>query len=104
MNKKKTIGVLGGMGPGASADFYVHLVQYAQQRYHAVQDIDYPPVMLYSLPLPDFDERGVVDFDSTKKLLVGGVIKLEQFGAEVIAIPCNTVHQISKYFRHHRRA
>jgi aspartate racemase len=89
---KKTIGILGGMGPEASANLYMKMIKYAQNKYNAVQDSDYPPVILYSLPLGDFDEKGIVDNDSVKSQLIKGVKKLENAGCDLIIIGCNTVH------------
>jgi len=90
--KKKTIGMLGGMGPGASASLYNKIIKYAQYKYNAVQDFDYPPLVIYSLPLEGFDETGIVDGESVKKQLVQGVQKLESAGCDIIIIACNTVH------------
>lgn len=92
INTKKTIGILGGMGPGASAYFYQLLVEQAQKQYQAEQDIDYPPMVLYNLPLEGFSERGVEDTEKVKAQLIAGVKKLESAGADFIVIPCNTVH------------
>ena len=91
-NKNKTIGVLGGMGPGASANLYVKIIKYSQQKYGAVQDIDYPPIIIYSLPLEGFDETGIVNEKLVEKQLVDGVKKLEAAGCNLIIIGCNTVH------------
>ena len=91
-NSKKTIGILGGMGPAASANLYQHLLEYAQQRYGAVQDNQYPPIIIYSLPLDGFDETGIVDSELVKQQLIAGVKKLEQAGCDLIIIGCNTVH------------
>lgn len=90
--KNKTIGVLGGMGPEASANLYSKIIKYAQHEYGAVQDSDYPPIIIYSLPLLGFDETGIVDEDLVKKQLIEGVKKLENAGCELIIIGCNTVH------------
>ncbi|HIH13185.1 MAG: aspartate racemase, aspartate racemase [archaeon GW2011_AR9] len=90
--KNKTIGVLGGMGPEASSNLYAKIIQYAQQEYGAVQDFDYPPIIIYSLPLFGFDETGIVDEDLVKKQLIEGVKKLESAGCDLIIVACNTVH------------
>ncbi len=90
----KTIGILGGMGAAASADFYQHLVDLAQHHYHAEQDHDFPAMMLYNLPLVGFDETGFVDVAQVKKQLIAGVQKLEHVGCDFIVIPCNTVHYL----------
>ena len=91
-NKNKTIGVLGGMGPVASANLYMKIIKYAQHKYNAVQDSDYPPIIIYSLSLLGFDETGIVDKELVKKQLIEGVKKLESAGCDLIIIGCNTVH------------
>lgn len=92
MAKNKTIGVLGGMGPEASVNLYAGLVKYAQKGYGAVQDNDYPPVILYSIPLEGFDETGIVDTMLVKTQLIEGVKKLESAGCDLVILGCNTVH------------
>lgn len=89
---KKTIGILGGMGPEASAYFYNLLISLAHKKYHAVQDIDFPPVLIYNLTLFGFDETGITDKDLVEEQLVNGVQKLENGGSDFIIIACNTVH------------
>ncbi len=88
----KIIRVLGGMGPGASASLYNKIIEYSQYKYGAVQDVDYPPIIIYSLPLVGFDETGIVDEMLVKDQLVSGVKKLESAGCDIIIIACNTVH------------
>ncbi len=93
---KKTIGILGGMGPVASADTYMALIRICQQQYEAVQDSDFPTVVLYSLPLQEFDHIGFTENSVQRKAildqLVKALYKLEDAGAEMIVIDCNTVH------------
>jgi len=88
----KTIGVLGGMGAAASADFYQYLVRLSQTKYHAEQDHDFPEMFIYNLSMTGFDETGFVDPESVKNQLIAGVKKLEAAGSDFIVIPCNTVH------------
>ncbi len=95
----KTIGVLGGMGPEASANFYQEVLHCCQEKYHAEQDTDYPPMIIYSLPLLGFDQTGVVDEKLVLKQLVHGVRTLERAGCDFIVIPCNTVHCFIKEIR-----
>ena len=88
---RKTIGILGGMGPGASADLYLKLIKTCQQKYRARLDEDYPPIVIYNLPAPQM-------IDSLKnrrkllRLLIYGVRKLENAGADFIMLACNTIH------------
>lgn len=93
MNKKqKTIGILGGMGPMASANLYYKIIAAAQDKYQAEQDLDFPPMIIYSMPLFGFNETGFVDPDLVKNQLIEGVKKLEKAGSDFIIIACNTVH------------
>jgi len=88
----KTIGILGGMGPAASANLYQKIVSLAQEKYQAKQDYDYPPMIIYNLPLIGFDETGFTDPKLVKEQLILGVKKLEQAGSDLIIIACNTVY------------
>lgn len=92
----KTIGILGGMGPVASADTYTELIKICQQKYGAIQDSEFPSVILYSLPLTNFDHKGFSNNKAGQKIvikqLINGLKKLENAGADVIIIDCNTVH------------
>lgn len=56
MKVRKVIGVLGGMGPEASANLHMKILRYSQDHYGAVQDSDYPPVIIDSLTLEGFDQ------------------------------------------------
>jgi aspartate racemase len=89
---KRTIGILGGMGPSASADFYRTLVDIAQREYDAEQDTDFPAMHLYNLPLSGFDETGFTKPNAVKTQLIRAVHVLEKAGSDFIVIPCNTVH------------
>lgn len=80
------------MGPVATAYFYDLLVREMQEQYHAVQDIDYPPMVLHSLPLTGFNETGIVNQDLVLQQLEEGIQTLERAECDFIVIPCNTVH------------
>ncbi len=92
IHHNKTIGVLGGMGPAASSNFYHKAIRYAQEHYGAVMDADYPPMIIYSLPIEGFDETGITDERLVRQQLIAGVQRLESAGCDLIVIPCNTVH------------
>ena len=83
------IGVLGGMGPLASAEFMVKLVQATP----AQRDQDHFPTTLDSSPqIPDrpssIDGRGPDPFPAMIEVIRG----LESAGCALITMPCNTVH------------
>ena len=65
----KSIGILGGMGPAASAVFYSMIVEKFQKE-GAVQDTDFARIILHSIALAGFDETGIVSFDLAKDQLL----------------------------------
>ncbi len=87
--REKVVGVLGGMGPLATADFYAKLVGLTPAR----TDQDHLRVLIDSNPkIPDrtagLQGRGP---DPTPAL-AATARALERAGAGVIAIPCNSAH------------
>ncbi|MFE3032533.1 aspartate/glutamate racemase family protein [Streptomyces canus] len=83
------IGILGGMGPAATADFYTKLVAATP----GTSDQDHLRTVIWSDPtIPDRTDALLGDGpDPTPWLLHGGRV-LREAGATVIAIPCNTAH------------
>ena len=86
-----TIGVLAGMGPRSTTPFIELLLNEAQSQYGAKYDIDYPHILVYSLPTPFYLDRPV-DHQEMKDTVCGGLQRLEKAGVDFIAIPYNTVH------------
>jgi aspartate racemase len=83
------LGVLGGMGPLATADFMRKLVQSTP----ATRDQDHMPVFVHSVPqIPDRSESFLAGSDAPWPFLLSGLRILETAGAGAIAIPCNTAH------------
>lgn len=95
-NKFKTIGILGGIGPSASASMYMRIIEYMQKNYGAWDDADFPKVMVYSTSLSGFNEYGIADKELVAADLVQAVKKLEDMGSELIIVACNTVHYFDK--------
>ena len=91
MNRKKIIGILAGMGPRSTAPFLERVIDECQRQYGAQNDIDFPHILIYSLPTPFFVNKPI-DHKEMRNALFHGIKKLEQAGAAFIAIPCNTVH------------
>lgn len=86
----KTIGILGGMGPEATAELYRRIISICQRNFGAKYDSDFPPIFIYSLPLPDIVESSG-DKDTIIEMLEEGINKLKSAGCDFIAVPCNTV-------------
>lgn len=85
------IGILAGMGPKSTGPFIDQVVSAFQRLTGAKNDIDFPPMMIYSLPTPFYIDRPI-DHCLMEKTICAGLQKLETCGASFIAIPCNTAH------------
>lgn len=91
MNRKKlkTVGVLGGMGPEATAYFFGELIRATE----AASDQDHVPVIVYSLPqIPDRTGAILHGGPSPLPFLRRGLRALEWAGADFAVMPCVTAH------------
>lgn len=87
--KYHRLGVLGGMGPAASAEFMLRLTQQTPARI----DQDHIPTILWSDPrVPDRSESVRRGTDEPLPLLLEGIRGLKAAGCQNIVIPCNTAH------------
>ncbi|MEW6722000.1 MAG: amino acid racemase [Candidatus Micrarchaeota archaeon] len=84
------IGILGGMGPESTAYTYMEMVRYCQRRFGAKLDSDFPPIIIYSMPVPDVVVEGSDD-EELLALLDNGIARLESAGASFSLIACNTM-------------
>lgn len=88
-DRRAVIGVLGGMGPAATADFYAKIVQATP----AERDQDHPRTLIWSDPsIPDRTGALIASGPHPGPQLAAGARMLERSGADVIAVPCNTAH------------
>jgi aspartate racemase len=85
------IGILAGMGPNSTGPFIDKVVEQCQELYGAKYDIDFPHMMIYSLPTPFYIDRPINHADM-ERAIIAGAQKLESTGVDFIAIPCNTAH------------
>jgi aspartate racemase len=86
---RKTIGVIGGMGPAATAEFFRRLVEATE----AARDQDHLHVLIDSDPaIPDRTLALVADGPSPAPELVRIARRLEAMGADLLVMPCNTAH------------
>ena len=85
----KKLGVLGGMGPAASAEFMVRLVAQTP----AKNDQEHIPTVLWSDPtIPDRSTSMRNGDDKPLPFLLNGIRGLKAAGCNLIVIPCNTAH------------
>lgn len=90
MTKHKTIGILGGMGAEATVDLYMGIWKYYQNNFGAKYDNDFPPVIIYSVPIPDVVEN-LENEQVTLEMLQSTAKTLEKSDCDFIVIACNTV-------------
>jgi aspartate racemase len=85
----KIIGILGGMGPAATADFYQKIIQATP----AKSDQDHLRVLIYSNPqIPDRTAAIRGDGPDPVPALVESAEVLIRGGADFLTIPCVTAH------------
>jgi aspartate racemase len=86
---EKIIGILGGMGPEATADLYLRIIKATP----AKRDQDHPRVIIYSnSKVPDRTAAILGTGPSPMPELIRAGKRLEEAGADFIIIPCNTAH------------
>lgn len=90
------VGILGGMGPAAGADFARQFVQACtgllQSHRAAVTDQAYPPHWLAQLPVPDRSTALAGAGADPLEALVTAGRQLASLGARALALACNTAH------------
>lgn len=83
------LGILGGMGPAASAEFLVKLVAHTP----AEKDQDHIFTISWSDPsIPDRSTSMRNGDDKPLPQLIQGIRGLKKMGCDLIVIPCNTAH------------
>lgn len=85
------IGILGGMGPQASARLYELLIEGTKAYTSAAVDDDYPEIVLLNVPVPNFISNKN-ELPKAKQMLIERTKLLEQAGCIVNGIACNTAH------------
>ncbi len=85
----RKVGILGGMGPEATAAFFREVIR----RTPAERDQDHLPIVVVNDPtIPDRTEHLLRGGPSPLPALIEAARTLEAAGAGLIAIPCNTAH------------
>lgn len=85
------IGLLAGMGPRSTAPFLNLVLNECEAQYGARHDIDFPKMMICSLPAPFYPDRPT-DHEAMQLALREGLRDLVNAGAAFLAIACNTAH------------
>lgn len=88
----KRIGILGGMSPESTVDYYNDIIHRYTARY---QNHSYPEILIFSVTFGELIplmEAG--DWDSIGTKLAAGAKVLESAGADFIIIATNTMHKV----------
>jgi aspartate racemase len=86
----KRIGILGGMSPESTVEYYQYITHTYTERYG---DYGYPEVIIYSVSFQSYVDWPEQDrWDLVAQGLSEAARKLEAAGAELIVIATNTMH------------
>lgn len=96
----KTIGILGGMGPLATADLFKKIIILTD----AASDNEHIPIIVENnTKIPDRTDYIINNGQDPTTHMIKSAIRLEMMGADVIIMPCNTAHyfydEIIKYIK-----
>jgi len=95
----KTVGIIGGLGPETTSEFYLDLVFSCQKK----DKTHRPSIIIASVPLPyKIEEEAItknVGFERIPPFLIKEAKRLEKAGADFIVMPCNSLHVFIKEIR-----
>ncbi len=87
--QRPIVGILGGMGPAATADLYAKIIAATP----ATRDQDHLHVVIWADPtVPDRSTALLHGGEDPTPWLIRGAMQLLAMGASLIAVPCNTAH------------
>jgi aspartate racemase len=87
--QRPIVGILGGMGPAATADLYAKIIAATP----ATRDQDHLHVVIWADPtVPDRSTALLHGGEDPTPWLLRGAKQLIAMGASFIAVPCNTAH------------
>lgn len=95
----KTVGIIGGLGPETTSEFYLELI-FSCQKFNKVNR---PQILISSVPLPyDIEEDAIARGKGEERcvpFLLDAAKRLEKAGADFIAMPCNSLHTFIEEIR-----
>ena len=93
---RKTVGVIGGMGPDATVDFMSSVIGFTE----AARDQDHVRMLVDNNPrVPCRQEALLGDGDDPGPVMAGMARGLEAGGADFLVMPCNTAHAFADAIR-----
>jgi aspartate racemase len=95
----KTVGIIGGLGPETTSEFYLDIVFSCQKKTKESR----PGIIISSVPLPYKIEEDLITKNEGSEryipFLVNEAKRLEKAGADFIVMPCNSLHVFIKEIR-----
>ena len=92
MKIMKTVGIIGGLGPETTSEFYLDLVFSCAKKDKAAR----PAIVIASVPLPyQIEEDLILKSEGMERYipyLTAEAQRLEKAGADFIVMPCNSLH------------
>ncbi|MBN2421683.1 amino acid racemase [Candidatus Woesearchaeota archaeon] len=88
--KKPKIGILGGIGPEATGQFYSRLISGLQRKGIISSNTDFPHIIINSIPAPELVFRN--HSQDELEMYIKGLKQLEANKVDFIVIVCNTIH------------
>jgi aspartate racemase len=88
--KKVKIGVLGGIGPEATAVFYKKLIEQIQNNFDIKSNKEFPQIFINSIPAPELI-RNTISKEELKPYIIG-LKELDEQNPDFIIMVCNTIH------------
>ncbi|MBI2545185.1 MAG: aspartate/glutamate racemase family protein [Candidatus Aenigmarchaeota archaeon] len=89
--KIQRVGIVGGLGPETTTEFYLDLIRKSRQNFDS-----YPSIIIDNVPFPFYLERDIIEksVNEIKLLpfLKESIERLNKLDVDFIVIPCNTVH------------
>lgn len=86
---KKTLGIIGGMGPLATADLFYKILSFTD----ADCDEEHIHILIDNNPkVPDRTKAVLAGSDEPFAYILKTAKRLEDMGADILLIPCNTSH------------
>ena len=87
----KQFGIIGGMGPAATAALHQEIISLCQHQFSCVEDEDFPPMIISEIPVKDFGAEAHLS-EELFQHIKESANKLATDGCEFIVIDCNSVH------------
>jgi len=90
MNRTKTVGILGGIDPESSSQFYLDIIKRLKESGRIKSNEDYPHIIINNIPAPALIQQKITSKDL--KQYTRGLKDLDYFKPDFIVMVCNTIH------------